>query len=83
MFTHLIMCSAFLSSSQVDKLNINTSNQLNLAHSATSMEAGILMTNIQRIVQENDKLKRELADKSAKVEQQNEKISDLLQRNQM
>ena len=47
------------------------------------MEAGVLMNNIQRIVQENDKLKKDLADKNAKIETQNDKIAELLQRNQM
>ena len=67
----------------MDKLQINSSNQLNLAHTATSMEAGVLMNNIQRIVQENEKLKKDLADKNAKIETQNDKIAELLQRNQM
>ena len=47
------------------------------------MEAGVLMNNIQRIVQENEKLKRELEEKSIKIESQNDKIADLIQRNQM
>jgi len=33
-------------------------------------------------LQENERLKKDVFDKSAKIESQNEKISELLQRNQ-
>ncbi|XP_061184098.1 FK506-binding protein 15-like [Saccostrea echinata] len=54
-----------------------------LESSMPSMESSVLMHNIQRIVQENERLKKEGYDKSAKIERQNEKISELLQSNQM
>ena len=44
--------------------------------------AQVLMYNIQRIIQESDRLKREVFEKSARIEQQNEKIAQLLDRNQ-
>ena len=40
------------------------------------------MYNIQRIIQENERIKREVFEKSARIEQQNEKIQQLLERNQ-
>ncbi|XP_078605100.1 FK506-binding protein 15-like isoform X1 [Branchiostoma floridae x Branchiostoma japonicum] len=46
------------------------------------MEASVLMQNIQRILQENERLKKEVFEKSSRVESQNEKIAELLQRNQ-
>ncbi|KAK3602380.1 hypothetical protein CHS0354_011215 [Potamilus streckersoni] len=54
------------------------------AHAALTpnMEATVLLHNIQRIVQENDRLKKELLEMSSRVEFQNEKISKLLQQNQ-
>ncbi|XP_048777853.1 FK506-binding protein 15-like isoform X2 [Ostrea edulis] len=54
-----------------------------LESSLPSMESSVLMHNIQRIVQENERLKKEGYDKNAKIERQNEKISELLQSNQM
>ena len=46
------------------------------------METSILLANIQRIVKDNETMKKDLFDRSAKVEEQNLKISDLLDRNQ-
>ncbi|XP_066295589.1 FK506-binding protein 15-like isoform X3 [Branchiostoma lanceolatum] len=46
------------------------------------MEASVLMQNIQRILQDNERLKKEVFEKSSRVESQNEKIAELLQRNQ-
>nr|XP_022325943.1 FK506-binding protein 15-like isoform X2 [Crassostrea virginica] len=56
---------------------------LALESSLPSMESSVLMHNIERIVQENQRLKKEGFDKNAKIEKQNEKISELLQSNQM
>ncbi|XP_052789453.1 FK506-binding protein 15-like isoform X2 [Mya arenaria] len=47
-----------------------------------NMETSVLLHNVTRIVQENERLKKDVFDKSAKIETQNEKISELLQRNQ-
>lgn len=55
----------------------------NSGSNAPNMEANILMQNIQRIMQENDRLKKDVYEKSSKIETQNDKISELLQRNQM
>lgn len=46
------------------------------------MDSEALLHNIQRIVQENIKLKEENGDKNSKIQALNEKICDLLQRNQ-
>ena len=53
-----------------------------MAHYSTQMEAAVLMSNVQRIIMENERLKKDVFDKSARIETQNEKIADLLQRNQ-
>ncbi|XP_067825638.1 FK506-binding protein 15 isoform X2 [Heptranchias perlo] len=50
--------------------------------SSVTMETSMIMHNIQRIVQENERLKQEVFDKSSRIEEQNGKISDLIQRNQ-
>ena len=47
-----------------------------------SMEASVLLHNIQRIIQENEHLKRDVFEKSARIETQNLKIAELLERNQ-
>ncbi|XP_060552351.1 FK506-binding protein 15-like [Ruditapes philippinarum] len=47
-----------------------------------NMETSVLLHNITRIVQENERLKKDVFEKSGKIESQNEKISELLQRNQ-
>nr|XP_021407301.1 FK506-binding protein 15 isoform X2 [Lonchura striata domestica] len=46
------------------------------------MEASMIMSNIQRIIQENERLKQEIFEKSSRIEEQNEKISELIERNQ-
>ncbi len=43
-----------------------------------NMETSVLLQNIQRIVRENDQYKQELYEKSAKIEEQNGKITQLL-----
>ncbi|XP_072908293.1 FK506-binding protein 15 [Hemitrygon akajei] len=50
--------------------------------SSFTMETSMIMHNIQRIIQENERLKQEVFDKSNRIEEQNGKISDLIQRNQ-
>ncbi|KAK7505089.1 hypothetical protein BaRGS_00003659, partial [Batillaria attramentaria] len=49
---------------------------------APSMETSILLHNISRIVQENERLKKDVFEKGDKIESQNEKIAELLQKNQ-
>ncbi|CAF1530562.1 unnamed protein product [Adineta ricciae] len=65
---------------KVDTLNekFDTKNST----SYPNMETSILLANIQRIVKENETMKKDLFDRSAKVEEQNLKISELLDRNQ-
>ncbi|XP_032905327.1 FK506-binding protein 15 isoform X2 [Amblyraja radiata] len=50
--------------------------------SSFTMETSMIMHNIQRIIQENERLKQEVFDKSSRIEEQNGKISELIQRNQ-
>ncbi|CAF3617892.1 unnamed protein product [Rotaria sordida] len=47
-----------------------------------NMETSILLANVQRIVKENDNMKKESYDRSTKIEELNLKISELLDRNQ-
>ncbi|KAL7392667.1 hypothetical protein ABVT39_028063 [Epinephelus coioides] len=47
-----------------------------------SMETSMIMHNIQRIVQENECLKKEVFEKSSRVEEQNRKIGELINQNQ-
>ncbi|XP_044937665.1 FK506-binding protein 15 isoform X5 [Mustela putorius furo] len=49
---------------------------------ALTMETSMIMSNIQRIIQENERLKQELLEKSSRIEEQNDKISELIERNQ-
>ena len=44
-----------------------------------SMETNVLLQNIQRIVKENEQYKKDLYDKSNKIEEQNGKITELLE----
>ena len=46
------------------------------------MEASLLLSNIQRIIKENEAVKKDVFDRSAKVEELNAKIAELLDRNQ-
>ncbi|XP_040011066.1 FK506-binding protein 15 isoform X2 [Xiphias gladius] len=50
--------------------------------SSMSMETSMIMHNIQRIVQENECLKKEVFEKSSRIEEQNRKIGDLINQNQ-
>lgn len=47
-----------------------------------SMETSMIMHNIQRIIQENECLKKEVFEKSSRVEEQNKKIGELINQNQ-
>ncbi|GAB1597940.1 FK506-binding protein 15-like isoform X1 [Argonauta hians] len=58
------------------------SSQNTFLNPVPSLETSVLMQNIQRIVQENDRLKNEVMEKGSKVESQNMKISELIQQNQ-
>ncbi|XP_043386566.1 FK506-binding protein 15 isoform X19 [Chelonia mydas] len=61
----------------------NTSNNLLLPGiSSVTMETAMIMSNIQRIIQENERLKQEIFEKSNRIEEQNEKIGELIGRNQ-
>ncbi|XP_078685814.1 FK506-binding protein 15-like isoform X2 [Branchiostoma floridae x Branchiostoma belcheri] len=69
--------------SKVDNLQLHgMGNSLVPQGPGGYMEASVLMQNIQRILQENERLKKEVFEKSSRVESQNEKIAELLQRNQ-
>ncbi|XP_036363699.1 FK506-binding protein 15 isoform X2 [Octopus sinensis] len=61
---------------------LDHSAQNSFLNPAPSLETSVLMQNIQRIVQENERLKKEAMEKASKVESQNLKISELLQQNQ-
>lgn len=71
-------------SEKVDRIlnKLETSGVSGYLNSAPSMETSILMQNIQRIVQENEHLKKELVECGTKLESQNCKIAELLQQNQ-
>uniref|UniRef100_A0A8C6VPY8 peptidylprolyl isomerase n=1 Tax=Naja naja TaxID=35670 RepID=A0A8C6VPY8_NAJNA len=60
----------------------NSTQSLLPGISSVTMETAMIMTNIQRIIQENERLKQEVFEKSSRIEEQNEKISELIQRNQ-
>ncbi|KAJ7994014.1 hypothetical protein DPEC_G00261560 [Dallia pectoralis] len=47
-----------------------------------TMETSMVMHNIQRIIQENESLKKDVYEKSARVEEQNRKIGELISQNQ-
>ena len=49
---------------------------------APNMEASVLLHNIQRMMQESEHLKKDVFEKSARIETQNMKIAELLERNQ-
>ncbi|XP_053229933.1 FK506-binding protein 15-like isoform X4 [Podarcis raffonei] len=50
--------------------------------SSVTMETSMIMSNIQRILQENERLKQEIVEKSSRIEEQNNKIGELIDRNQ-
>ncbi|XP_053137976.1 FK506-binding protein 15 isoform X2 [Hemicordylus capensis] len=60
----------------------NSGHSLLPGISSVTMETAMIMSNIQRIIQENERLKQEVFEKSGRIEEQNEKISELIERNQ-
>ncbi|KAJ4941876.1 hypothetical protein JOQ06_011749, partial [Pogonophryne albipinna] len=66
--------------SKIDDLQRHGS--LSVAVPSLSMETSMIMHNIQRIVQENECLKKEVFDKSSRIEEQNRKIGELINQNQ-
>ncbi|TRZ03920.1 hypothetical protein DNTS_011098 [Danionella cerebrum] len=67
-------------SSRIDDLQKQSS--VSLGFSNVSMETSMIMHNIQRIIQENECLKKEVFEKSSRIEEQNRKIGELLNQNQ-
>lgn len=66
--------------SKIDDLQRQGS--LSMGVPSMSMETSMIMHNIQRIVQENECLKKEVFEKSARIEEQNHKIGELINQNQ-
>ncbi|TKS78016.1 FK506-binding protein 15 [Collichthys lucidus] len=66
--------------SKIDDLQRQGS--LSMGVSSMSMETSMIMHNIQRIVQENECLKKEVFEKSSRIEEQNRKIGELIDQNQ-
>lgn len=68
---------------KVEELQRHSSgNPMLLPNMSVTMETSMIMSNIQRIIQENERLKQELLEKSSRIEEQNDKISELIERNQ-
>ncbi|KAM6169435.1 FK506-binding protein 15 [Rhynchocyon petersi] len=68
---------------KVEELQKHSSgNSLLLPSMSVTMETSMIMSNIQRIIQENERLKQELLEKGSRIEEQNDKISELIERNQ-
>ncbi|XP_076868041.1 FK506-binding protein 15 isoform X2 [Brachyhypopomus gauderio] len=57
-------------------------NRGNFGLSGVSLEAAIILHNIQRIIQENASLKKEVLEKAAKVDEQERKIGELTEQKQ-
>ncbi|XP_055283581.1 FK506-binding protein 15 isoform X1 [Moschus berezovskii] len=57
-------------------------NSLLIPSMSVTMETSMIMSNVQRIIQENERLKQEILEKSSRIEEQNDKISELIERNQ-
>ncbi|XP_022614861.1 FK506-binding protein 15 isoform X1 [Seriola dumerili] len=66
--------------SKIDDLQRQGS--LSMGVSGLSMETSMIVHNIQRIVQENECLKKEVFEKSSRIEEQNCKIGELINQNQ-
>ncbi|XP_051964654.1 FK506-binding protein 15-like isoform X2 [Xyrauchen texanus] len=66
--------------SKIDDLQKQGSVSLGLSN--VSMETAMIMHNIQRIIQENECLKKEVFEKSSRIEEQNRKIGELINQNQ-
>ena len=56
--------------------------QSNNTPTVVNMETGILLSNLQRIIKENEQYKKDLYEKSVKIEDLNGRITELLARNQ-
>ncbi len=76
-------------SSKLDKLRENSmeggvgsSALVSKGAGAPNMEAVVLLHNFQRLIQESEHLKKDVFEKSARIETQNLKIAELLERNQ-
>ncbi|XP_052572950.1 FK506-binding protein 15 isoform X6 [Peromyscus californicus insignis] len=68
---------------KVEELQKRSSgSSLLLPNMPVTMETSMIMSNIQRIIQENERLKQEVLEKSSRIEEQNDKISELIERNQ-
>lgn len=67
---------------KVDELQRHNAGSSMLPSMSVTMETSMIMSNIQRIIQENERLKQELLEKSNRIEEQNDKISELIERNQ-
>uniref|UniRef100_A0A8D0CRZ0 peptidylprolyl isomerase n=1 Tax=Sander lucioperca TaxID=283035 RepID=A0A8D0CRZ0_SANLU len=66
--------------SKIDDLQ--RQGNLSTAVPSMSMETSMIMHNIQRIIQENECLKKEVFEKSSRIEEQNRKIGELINQNQ-
>ncbi|KAM3611804.1 uncharacterized protein V6R79_024433 [Siganus canaliculatus] len=66
--------------SKIDELQRQGS--LSTSMSGMSMETSMIMSNIQRIIQENECFKKEIFEKSCRIEEQNHKIGELINQNQ-
>uniref|UniRef100_A0A4W5PGQ3 peptidylprolyl isomerase n=1 Tax=Hucho hucho TaxID=62062 RepID=A0A4W5PGQ3_9TELE len=53
-----------------------------LAMPSVTMETAMIMHNIQRIIQENESLKKDVYEKSSRIEEQNRKTGELINQNQ-
>ncbi|KAK2837101.1 hypothetical protein Q5P01_014313 [Channa striata] len=62
--------------------NLQRQGSLCMGVSSMSLETSMIVHNIQRIVQENECLKKEVFDKSSRIEEQNRKIGELINQNQ-
>ncbi|XP_077626024.1 FK506-binding protein 15 isoform X2 [Crocuta crocuta] len=68
---------------RVEELQKHSAGNSRLLPSVSvTMETSMIMSNIQRIIQENERLKQEVLEKSGRIEEQNDKISELIERNQ-
>ncbi|XP_055742436.1 FK506-binding protein 15-like isoform X2 [Salvelinus fontinalis] len=66
--------------SKIDDLHRHGGHSL--AVPSITMETAMIMHNIQRIIQENESLKKDVYEKSSRIEEQNCKIGELINQNQ-
>ena len=64
-----------------EKLDKIAKKDEQLLQYGSGMEAAVPMYTIQRLIPESERMKKELFERSGRIEQQNEKIADLLERN--